>query len=79
MLFDLNSLLCLFLLDVRENKSHLQDLPNTGLLVSLNQCVETSANLEIIDISKPGRTNKVYSFEEVSGGKSTNDSTRSRL
>ena len=54
---------------MKEKKAYLRELPNTGLLVSLNQCVETSANLEIFDISKPGQPRKVYCFEEIQGGK----------
>lgn len=41
---------------------------HTKLLVSLH-CSNSSANMEIFDLSKKGHMRKVYSFEEVLGSK----------
>lgn len=46
----------------------MKEIPNTKLLVSLNHKFNTSANMAIFDISQKA-VNKIYSFEEVSGGK----------
>lgn len=49
--------------------THVTEIPNTKLLVSLHHKSFKSANFELFDISKKGQANKIYSFEEVSGGK----------
>ena len=47
--------------------THVKEIPNTKLLVSLQHNWEKAANLEIFDISKKDRINNIYSFGEVSG------------
>ncbi len=49
--------------------THAKEIPNTKLLVSLHHNFYDSANMEIVDISKKGRANKIYSLGEVSGSK----------
>lgn len=48
--------------------THVREIPNTKLLVSLSHSFFTSANMEIFDISKK-TPRKIYSFEEVFGSK----------
>ena len=48
---------------------HVKELSNTKLLVSLHHNFNVSANMVIYDISKKKKPNRVYSFEEVFGGK----------
>lgn len=52
----------------RNSWTHLKEIRNTSLLVSLHHCWNTSANLEIFDIVQEGKARKIYSFEEVLGG-----------
>jgi hypothetical protein len=48
--------------------THVKEIPNTKLLVSLHYgYYQNSANMEIFDISKKGKANKIYSLGEVSG------------
>ena len=47
----------------------MKEISNTKLLVSANHCWKTSANLEVFDVSRQGQAKKIYSFEEVSGGR----------
>ena len=49
--------------------THLKEISNTKLLVSIHSDWANAANMEIFDISKKGQANKIYPFEEVSGGK----------
>lgn len=51
--------------------AHLKEIPNTGYLVSLHHCDEISANLAIFDVSQKTNPKKIYSFEEIVGGKYT--------
>ena len=46
--------------------THVKQIPDTKLLVSLHNNWERSANLEIFDVSKKDQINKIYSFEEAS-------------
>jgi len=48
--------------------SHVKEIPNTKLLVSLDHRMNTSARMAIYDISKQGKINKVYSLGDVPGG-----------
>ena len=45
----------------------MKEISNTKLLVSIQHCWNTSANLEIFDVSQKGQPKRIYSFEEVSG------------
>ena len=47
----------------------LKEIPNTQLLVAVNHDSYLAANLEAFDVSRKGQAKKIYSFEEVSGGK----------
>ena len=47
----------------------LKEIPNTQLLVAVNHDGDLAANLEAFDVSRKGQAKKIYSFEEVSGGK----------
>lgn len=49
------------------SRTHLKELANTSLLVSLHHSCYQSANLEVFDISQKGSPRKVYAFEEVLG------------
>jgi len=46
-----------------------KEIANTGFLVSVHHSYQKSANLEVFDVSQKGQPKKIYSFEEVSGGK----------
>lgn len=48
--------------------THLKEISNSTLLVSLHHCRLKSANLEIFDTSQKGKVRKVYSNEETIGG-----------
>ena len=58
-----------YLYSIDSSWTHVKEIPNTKLLVSLHHNWENSANMEILDISKKGQAKKIYSLEEVSGGK----------
>lgn len=49
-----------------DNWTHVKEIANTKLLISLNHVMDKSANLEIFDISCK-TMKKIYSFEEVHG------------
>lgn len=49
--------------------THVKEIPNTKLAVSLHHSSLKSANLEIFDLSQKGQAKKLYSFEEVEGSK----------
>lgn len=48
--------------------THLKEIPDKSLLVSLHHSAYASANLEIFELAQKGQAKKVYSFEEVRGG-----------
>ena len=48
--------------------THVKEIPDTKLLISLNHIWRQSANMAIFDISRKV-PRKIYTFEEVSGGK----------
>ena len=52
-----------------DNWTHVKEISNTGLLVSVGYSVSKSANLEVFDVSRKGQVRKIFSFEEVSGGR----------
>ena len=45
----------------------MKEITNTGLLVSVHHSYNTSANLEVFDVSRKGQVKQIYSFEEVFG------------
>ena len=45
----------------------MKEIANTRLLVSVQHCYDTSANLEVFDVSRKERVKKIYSNEEVLG------------
>ena len=47
--------------------THVKEIPNTNLLVSLNHIKHYSANMSVYDISKADQIKEVYSLGEVSG------------
>ena len=47
----------------------MREITNTGLIVSVHHCYNSPANVEVFDVSRKGQAKKIYSFEEVSGGK----------
>ena len=49
--------------------THVKEVANTGFLVSVSHLVYASANLEVFDVSRKGQAKKIFSFEEVSGGR----------
>lgn len=54
---------------IRGGWTHVKEIPNTRLLVSLNHDDEVSASMEVYDISKQDQVQKIYSFEEIRGCK----------
>ena len=52
-----------------ESWTHVKEIPNTKLLVSLYHNCYKSTNMEIFDISKKDQPKKIYSLGEVSGSK----------
>lgn len=55
------------IIDFQGGLTHLKEIPNTKLLVSLHRHWQNSANMEIFDIAKKRKVNKIYSFEEIYG------------
>lgn len=49
----------------------MKEIANTGLLVSVQHSYDTSASMEIFDVSRKGHPKKIYSFEEVHASKSS--------
>ena len=47
----------------------MKEIAHSGLLVSVYHSWKTSANIEVFDVSRKGQAKKIYSFEEVSGGR----------
>ena len=54
---------------LHEGWTHVKEIANTGLLVSVHHCYNKSANLEVFDVSRKGHTKKIYSATEVSGSR----------
>ena len=52
-----------------DSRTHVKEIANTRLLVSVHHSYEVSANLEVFDVSWKGRVRKIYSFEEVSASR----------
>lgn len=52
---------------VDDTWSHVKEIPNTPLLVSLDFAFNKSASLEIFDYSRKEHIEKIYSFEETFG------------
>lgn len=48
--------------------THVKEIPNTKLLVSLHHAWVNAAIMEIFDLSGENRTRKIYSFEKTCGG-----------
>ena len=48
--------------------THVKEIPNTELVVSLHHNYEESANMSVFDISKKDQIKEIYSLGEVSGG-----------
>ena len=49
--------------------ANVKEISDTQLLISLNHVFGKLAKMELFDISKKDKVKKVYSFQEVSGGK----------
>ena len=49
--------------------THVRGIPNTQYVVSLHHYSEIGANLAVFDLANKEKVKKVYSFEEVLGGK----------
>ena len=47
--------------------SHLREIPNTQLVVSLKHHYDKGANMKVFDISKKGKSRNIYTYEEVPG------------
>lgn len=48
--------------------THLKEITNTDLLISVSHSYLKSANMEVFDLSRKEQVNKIYSYEEVQGG-----------
>lgn len=55
------------LIDTKYSRTHVKEISNTKLLVSLHHNIIDSANLKPFDISGKGRALEIYSFEEKFG------------
>ena len=51
------------------SSTHVKEIPNSNLIVSLYHDIDASGKMEIFDISKRGKVKKIYSFGIVYGGK----------
>ena len=49
--------------------THVNAISDSRILVSVYHCCDIAANLAVFDVSRKGQAKKIYSFEEVSGGK----------
>ena len=49
--------------------THVKEISGTRLLISLHHAATQSANIEVFDLAKKGRSEKIYSFGEVTGRK----------
>ena len=49
--------------------THVKEIPNSNLLVTLHQNGLKAANMEVFDISTKIKSKKIYSLGEISGGK----------
>ena len=47
----------------------MKEITNAKLLVSVHHSWNKSASLKVFDVSRKGQVRKIYSFEEVPGGK----------
>ena len=54
-------------LDSDSNWGHLREIPGTKMLVSLYNCYDKYAMLEIFDLQNEGRAPKIHSFDRVFG------------
>ena len=48
--------------------THIKEISNTNLIVTLNHNAEKSVSMEVLDTSNKREAKKIYSLEEVSGG-----------
>ena len=53
---------------IGRNWTHVKEIPNTNLLVSLQHSFHNSAKMAVFDISKKDQIQEIYSLGEVSGG-----------
>ena len=49
--------------------THVKEIPNTRLLVSVHHCWDTSAKLKVFDVSRKGQRKSIFLSEEVLGGR----------
>ena len=54
--------------EIEYSWTHVKEIPNTNLLVSLHHNAWESASMEVFEISKEEWVKKIYSLGEVSGG-----------
>ena len=54
---------------VPDSWTHVKEIANTRLLVSVHHNWRHSANLEVFDVSRKGQAKKIYKFEAVSGSR----------
>lgn len=47
--------------------SHVKEIANAQLLVSVHNSFNASTKLEVLDVTQKGRVRKIYSSEAVSG------------
>ena len=47
----------------------MKEIPGTKLLISLHHSRDSGANIEVFNLVKKGRPEKIYSFDEVVGRK----------
>lgn len=55
--------------DLKGGWAHVKEIANTRLIVYTHHSMEKRANLGVFDVSRKGRVQQIYSFEEVHGCK----------
>ena len=54
---------------LHEGWTHVKEVTNTELFVSVHHTYDTFAHLQVFDVSSTGRAKKIYSATRVSGGR----------
>ena len=49
--------------------THVKEIPGSKLLISLHHFSKKCANIEVFNLTKKGKSEKIYSFDEVIGCK----------
>ena len=55
--------------EIENSWTHVKEIPNTNLLISLHHSFEKSANMVVLDVAKKGAAKKIYALGEFFGCK----------